>query len=654
MTVHEKIRSHYKAGNINQFIREILNEFKSLLGLRKDLILQINNLCNEYHQKISPKTIKCMEDFIKGPYSEDAKKYEIGNSLFKLKSEPGDCTFKIGQSCFPAIATEGSVYDIQIYKAGGVDKKISKNDSDLLDINGSVLVSILKRVTNKSFLWEPDNYKFIILDNYGKETDSVQGLSMGIPLFLSLYSHLIQKPVPFDLSSTGIIKRDGNVLPVEEIEKKLSAIHHERNYIQRIMISEQQNLPSDCPPFQFIRVKNAYEIIEKSFGNLTDSSIFNLHEDIPKAIEVIDNQYYQYLIDTCVENAQTLIQSLEQAMKIKKQKSTRNVEYLFKCYWRLGACFCHKGDIKGTDKFLKKAKELFDKYPGQIEYKYYFECQNQQAVLFKDIFQYDKAEKIHKRLIEEMSTQKISERGKNYSSLSQLYLAKKEYKKAIKYQKKAIEMTPQEDAIRNWNYLAQIFTRMGKFKEAGEKIESIKKNMIYLSVGLKKAQSFFSDCVEAEYLYRRLTSLKRKPSSYKHKAEEIIGHYQSVTQWTEGLIYKYCGLVMMANGQAQKGLKCLEVSIEYFNTQTNPILLLLGVTVRIEKMIFLFDSEKIEFKKKDINKIIEDLSAQKDIKSFFLNAVKDLNRFLKYGKSNSNESDRLMIVLSNINKEIPY
>ena len=96
--------------------------------------------------------------------------------------------------------------------------------------------------------------------------------------------------------------------------------------------------------------------------------------------------------------------------------------------------------------------------------------------------------------------------------------------------------------------------------------------------------------------------------------EDITSH---VPAYVPALINKFCALGMMLYGKSKQntGFKLLKKAEDYFDSQVDPMMSLLGVTVRIEKISAWHDfnpSFDLDFNG-EIQKIVDDLSVQTNL-----------------------------------------
>ncbi len=743
----KQLYSMYDSGNFNLCLQTALKNFNSRTRNKSAVMDMVLKIISDYNQFLTSDSVKTIYDFRRfyvenntlTKFFDKAVKEIIGKN-FSVKN-PAKRT---GETCFPAVAsTQAAIYTIKTVDARSsksILKRLCPYQTQIIDITGSALFSWLnsknsleQNTLNLSvpttpaipIFWEPSCYSFIIEDSFNKEVNSkVEGDSMGIAVLISLFSLLFNEPVPVDTASTGIVKRDGSILPVHSIKEKLVAIKRERDYITRIVISNKQEFPENPPQFQYIRVNHIQDVIENIFPNFLNSvqpcclasfiffasntksnSTPNITIDLKNVIHNIKIQYQDYLIDTCMDNCRVLINYIQSAIngeesESKKRRGTdKRIEHLFQCYWKLGACCCHKGNIGESRKYFEMAQTLYNQNRSIIEPKDYYNFQNNYAVLLKDIFCYQEAEKLHLKIDHELTVKEFPKQyiSENLSSLSQLYLAQHRYKEAKELQLKALEFIDIEEQHRNLGYLAQIYARAGDFCKAEESLKEAKEFIQQIvSKNVRSRQLDFYNWIESEYLYRFCTSssnFNQKLTGCYDRFCNLYEQYENITHFSHGLINKFCSLGILFFGEHQRGLELLRKSENFFDNQLDPMMQLLGVTVRIEKIaawLNTFDSifptplpykerinnmapfsaERLDVPepinldiKQEVQKVIQGLSSQQNIRAFFQTDIKQLERYIADEPDSishtlnyevDNNFHRLFKTLKTINKKIPY
>ncbi|MBF0233092.1 MAG: tetratricopeptide repeat protein [Desulfamplus sp.] len=670
------INTLYGAGNFNECLQKSLKNFNAFMGVQSSVIKIVIKILSDHHKYLTATSFQTVRAFRESYRHNDsfAECMDRAIGTNKDQASPDLNQLDPGQSCFPvAGTTDGAVYLLEILDtrhSGVPSRSLTSDENHLLDIIGAVLFSYYNQQNSSDhknhrktlpYLWNPSSYTFTIKDSFGKEVNNnVEGSSMGLAMLISLASLISGQPVPICIASTARIDRNGQIRSVESMEKKLTAIKTERDYITRILISNEQQLPENHPEFEYVRVKNISDVMESVFENTVSliPSASHLQIDLKEGINIMEGQYIKYIIDTCISNCYFIIDYIENAINSEPKKiqgTDIRLEYLFCCYWKLGACYCHKGNINKSEKYLKKAEVFFDKNKSSIDSNKYYNFKNNLAVLLKDIFRYEDAEKVHVEINQDFTAERYL--GKNLSSLSQLYLAQHQYEKAKKCQKDALKYIETGEHHRNHGYITQIYTRMGDFKKAEKSLEQALTHIDKIQdTETKTKQLYFYHWIESEHLYRKVASLKRKPAKYYDRFTALYKEYETIAAFPHGLINKFCGLGMLLFKKPDKGLQLLEKSEDFFDKQNDPMMALLGVTVRVEK-ISAWYKFKIDMDiKGDVQKVIDGLSVNKDIKKYFTPDIKLLEKYISNKCNSVNSADPLVIieVLNSITHKIPY
>lgn len=746
----------YDVGNFNLCMQTALKNFNSRTKNKSAVMEIVLKIIQDHNQFLTSESIKIIYDFRRS-YAE---KNTLANSFDKAVKEifQGSFSVKIpagqaGQTCFPAVSsTQASIYTIKIAdtRSSSILKKLCPCENQLLDITGAALFSWInsrnsleQKTLNLSvpaisnipaipaiaaipaipIYWTPSYYTFIIEDSFQKEVNSkIHGDSMGIAMLAALFSLIFSLDMPLDIASTGIVKRDGSILPVCSIKEKLAAIKRERDYIKRVLISDAQTLPENPPDFEYIRIKHTQDIIENVFPdfvklskvsllsslidagsdtkyntasntksniafNTTFNTVSNIRIDLQNGINNIKRQYQDYLIDTCMDNCKLLISYIESeinragaANSYKKIRGTdKRIEHLFQCYWKLGACCCHKGNIGESAKYFETAEVLYNQNRSIIEPKDYYNFMNNYAVLLKDIFCYQEAEQLHFKIDKELKAKELPQKyiSENLSSLSQLYLAQHRYKEAESLQLKALEFIDSEDQHRNLGYLAQIYARAGDFDKAQQSLNEAQELIEQIvEQDIKSRQLDFHHWIESEHLYRFCTSSSNGNQTLNRCYDRFCNlskQYENIMHFSHGLINKFCSLGILFFGEHERGLELLRKSEDFFDNQIEPMMKLLGVTVCIEKISAWFAVMAADGLcvtpiinsaiKQEVQKVIQGLSLQQNIRAFFDADIKRLEKYIAKPPDHTahtlnsgldNNFNNLSDILKSINKKIPY
>ena len=642
----ETIQLLDQEGNINSVITETVKHYNCLAAVRPELLEKICCYLGKCAKFISPQSVKALKT-IPDP---DLRNSGILAALDSLPSGP-PCP-KCGSIYFPVVTSIGLIREIRIVEDSG--SALAPRRLQMLDQVGSPVFSALRKRLGRFFFWRPERFYFVIMDTFEKEDPDVEGASLCLPLALALYSCITGIPAPIGLSATGKVLRDGTIMPVENLNKKLDALKKERPFINRALLSSGQAMENNVQELDLIKVGTIDEAISRVFPGKTISAAIpteiNLNEEISKT----EKQYDNYLIDTCIENTGELIRYLESGQyPIPRDKA---VPALFTCYWRRGSCYCHKGDIKKTKEYLSKSDRLFENAPGLIRHNYYWNSRINFAVFLKDIFRYPEAEDLHIKIQERL--EQIGglnhEKGKNLSTLSQLYLAQGRFSEAETLQKKAIRLIREEERYRNYGYLAQVEIRAGKWKKAKYSLDKSGTLLDSADADTRKEGSPFYDLYLSEYLYRYGKTLKKQRKKPLQKLGRLISGYPEITWYVPGLIHKFAGLFMLKLKDEATGLKRLNNVIRFFDAQLNPVLMLLGVSVRVEKSLYFIQKGEQEKITEDVKNINKSLMMQKDIKRFFQTEITTLSRYLKIRKPGEKESIKVSETLISLQRQIPY
>jgi tetratricopeptide (TPR) repeat protein len=641
-----KIRQQEREGNFNGLILTFVENYDALQVVKPELLKRVAHYLERFRAFISPQTINA----IRSLPAPDLQYAGLADVLEASSGEtPGQ---SVGRIVFPVVTSVGLVREIRVTKKDGGD--LSPARLQVLDRTGSAVFRVLGRRMGRLCFWRPERYAFGVLDPYGKDDPGVEGDSMSLALALALYSHVTDVPVPPDLSATAAVSRDGSLSPVSAVREKLDTLSRERFHIKRVLVSAAREMPDYISGIEVIKALSLEQALSIAFPDSPDTTCFSGDMDLSAEIRSLNARYDSYLIDTCIENAGDLIRYLESRPPNVSQD--RLVPALFTCYWKKGSCHCHRGDVRKTDAALKKAISLHDRYPGLIRADHYLDAGISYGVLLKDIFRYEEAEAVHLGLIDEMQKSRSLDhvKGKNLSTLSQLYLATGRFGEAEEYQRRAMPLIRKEELCRNYGYLAQIHTRKGDFRKAASALSHYHRLIRKSDRRTQAAHTPFYHWMRAEYLYRRgLDVRKARPALFRelhYDAEK----YGELGWWVPALIHKFAGLALLVEGSETRGFDELDKVVRYFSSQFEPVLRVLGASVRAERAQYFLRTERPEEALADIVGIIEDLSLQKDIRRFFRPTLSALSRFLRCGRYTEATAGKVLDVLQDVENRIPY
>ena len=134
----------------------------------------------------------------------------------------------------------------------------------------------------------------------------------------------------------------------------------------------------------------------------------------------------------------------------------------------------------------------------------------------------------------------------------------------------------------------------------------------------------------------------------------MISKYSKITWYVPALIHKFAGLAMIQMGDVTGGPERLDPVIRFFDVQLDPVLRLLGVTVRVERSLYFLQKGQLKRICPDLEKIKKDLGMQKDIKRFFNEELKTISRYLRLRKLGEKEKGIISEALDSLQKQIPY
>ena len=643
----DELKTQETAGNINGVILKAAAAWDQIQPVRSLLLKRIAYYLEHYPAFITPASVKALKKLPQNLLSH----FKIKNFIDSYQPlDPAD-SFSL---YFPAVTLKGLVRRIEIQNTSF--QHLSSARRQLLEQTGAAMFAVLRQKSNLPLLWYPANYSFSLLDIDENEDQSVEGLSMGLALSLVLYAHITKTPLPIDISATAEVRRNGDLYPVHGIEEKIKIIQQERPFIKKIFISDLQQVDIAVTGIELVRVKTLSEALDIICPSKIDPAILSAPVEIETALENIHKQYWQYLIDTCIENAKILAGYI--TSKNCPHPKKRKLPVLFACYWRLGSCYCHKGKVQKSFQLLKKAEALYNKNKGLINFKDFLNSRINFAVTLKDIFRYKEAKALHLKVLEEI--ERIGsgldyENGKNLSSLSQLYLAECNFAEAEKYQRQALKFIPGDEIHRNLNYLAQILFRSGRFRSARTCLDK-SKELIERTEKYRQKNLIFFNWFLSEYLYRKGASLKQRPQKIKNfnDLHLLASKYPDINGYVPALIHKFSAIALLEQGNRQEGMDRLDLVIQHFNAQNSPIFRLLGVSASVEKALYLLKYSELPEAAKSLKDIRKNLKLQKDIHHYFSKEIKEISKYLRFKNPGEDRIKAVCSALEALGRKIPY
>lgn len=635
-------------GNFNAFILQLVKHYNSLFAFRHHLLERTCHLLKNFRHLISPLTIRAFSN-ISGA---DMKTFGLA-PLITLPCRKS--TAAKGQVPVAVMTSQGLIRDLVVQKSD-LSNVLPHQVSLLDEVGAPVLRFLGERLGYKLLPWNPGDFRYSLNDSYGNEDNDVRGNSIGLALALALYSRITETGVSPIYSAIGEVKRNGTVRPVdaESVDEKLDTLKRERHELTHVFVPADQEVSRSHPGLKLIRVKDLSSALATVFPGQPPLAPLEHPIDVEEELRKIGKQYGLYLLNTCIENTQRLIDFLQSnTCSLPREKVVRGKFY---CYWRQGSCYCHKGAVEKAKQCLIEARKIYDANRGIIPVSEYLSCLNSYGVVLKDIFRYKDAEKQHLEIEREIkATRGLDlDRGKNLSSLSQLYLAQGRFQKALEHQRTAISLLPKETLHRNYGYLAQIFTRMGDLARARRALEKAEFLLKTAPPDVQTKDYPFYHWILAECLLASCRSSKRSKKESLNRLSDIPSKYPKIEMYTHALVYKFWGHSQLEFGIVNEGMAALNYSLNYLEAQLNPMYHLLGASVRVERALYLIRAGKADDIFPDLRAIRSALSIQRDIKRFFSSDLMKIFRQLQFSRKKGGDIQKIPSALESLKSKIPY
>lgn len=339
----------------------------------------------------------------------------------------------------------------------------------------------------------------------------------------------------------------------------------------------------------------------------------------------------QELIETRFEEARNIRRrkrdgdlAIRKFKEILKRVEGRDENYaknkVAQCHHRIGNCYVHMGQLANARMHHEKAEQLIESLaeqnlldPAEERWRFY----NSVSVAYTDNYDYETAERYIKKSIrikELIKDSRIS-LAQSQGSLGQLYTFWGRYNEAEKALREAVEGMKRElnevkkelqegiyrgleahnevlnDLMRDQNYLALLYIKMGGFQEAesifnenlslnqSAPLDDMKGfNAVYVCCGKSKLYCYwgFKDSSEAKY---------QEAIRYADKGLEWYGEEYSDLRkddYPKGLMLKYKGCALRELEQFDKAEAYLKESYAYLESLGSPNIGVIGASSRLE------------------------------------------------------------------------
>ncbi len=653
-SIWEELVRMEKQGNFNRLFQTMADHYKKLGPFRDELFELMEYWLDSPDCRLSSDTAKRVRETMGADIEGlGLEKKLIPKGILPKPLEPGSMEF-------PAVLPgSGCICRITAMKKENCGLPAGR--ATQLKRVGSALFEILERKIGLKCVWDPTAYFFETLDYWGKEDLSVEGPSMDLALAVCLFSLLTGQSAPPDILCSARVARSGKIGHVDLIGQKLASVADELPRVRKFVVASSQTIDSPPRQLEIVRVEKLAEAIDVFFPQEKYTIAHLPQWRLESELISIDRLYDAYFLDSCIENAEKVVKLLTSGNCGNPMDEIRTA--LFRCYWKTGCCYCHKGDTEKSEKFLKMAKEIYEdpgaKKCNQIGFDLYFQSRINYAVALKDLFRYDEARQLHQQLEKEAEEARLKGEypGKNYGAFSDLCLAEENLADAEKLRRKSMEFMPESEAYRNDYSLGQILCRMGEYDEARNLFDKSEKQIKEEVPPEKKETAWhFFHLYKAEYLYRKAASLT-KPASrrpYLAELEKLDAGFLEIKEYPAGLVRKYCGMGLMLQGRVEEGLSRLDQVEDFFYASNSPVFRLIGVTASIEKALHRLATGRPEKAAKKIRTVSENLAVQKDIKKYFADQRRVFGAFSRTKNFTSERLDRARKALEDVKRLIPY
>ncbi|MEW6259423.1 MAG: S16 family serine protease [Thermodesulfobacteriota bacterium] len=563
---------------------------------------------------------------------------------------------KIGWTAFPAVERFGCIRWLYIQeKEPGttVEPMIS-----LLDRVGAVVCKTLRSKTGWFINWNPQTWRVSIEGPMGSDHLAITGRSMDLAMAIQLYGAMTGQNVPDDLIASAEVTRSGKIKPVGGWSEKLEAIQKEGWWIRRLYVANEQQFPVDVPShINICRVSDLDTALRFVFPQSVHPSRIANTIDIDAAKQNIESLYIGYLLDAAIKQSTDLIHYLEDSPQRRTIARDQQISALFYGYWRRGCAWCHKGEIDRALKDLEHARRFYKQHSGLIPPEQYYRSRIQFAVMLKDMFQYQKAEILHREIAEELEQLRRLdyEKALNISSWSQMELARHRFEEAERLQQEAIRKMRIREIHRNYGYLIQIYMRWGNAQKAAGAYKTAVRHLSKLQPEEQRLNLQFLHYFWMEGLYRRAVQGTKRTAVRCHcEAETILSHYSEINHYAIALATAYGGFIDWIVDSVEAGAVKISRALSFLQDNDAPMFRLLAASIRSRRALHnLFTGNAADIKG-DLVTVCEILSSTKHFQGHFREEIRELKKVLNGEFCSASRTPPIQDALQRIADKIPY
>jgi len=111
---------------------------------------------------------------------------------------------------------------------------------------------------------------------------------------------------------------------------------------------------------------------------------------------------------------------------------------------------------------------------------------------------------------------------------------------------------------------------------------------------------------------------------------------------------------MLVEGKEREGLQVLDEVISFFDAQFAPVLRVLGASVKAQRARYFLHCDDLKLAIEDMQGIAQDLSFQKDIRSYFAKELRAILGFVGDESRLNTGKEAMYSVLGRVAMKIPY
>jgi tetratricopeptide (TPR) repeat protein len=429
----------------------------------------------------------------------------------------------------------------------------------------------------------------------------VEGGSLAAAAAVALVSQWTGRPVSPGVVVTGCLEEDGALRPVAGLEAKVAAVLRERPTVNRLVVpAEQLEEAAAAAP----RVVGA-ETFEDLAGQVLE---LDLAASGPRAATVdvegtVRLGLSLYEKQGSFALAHDVLTTALSAIEVRRARRRDQMLYRveeFLALWRAGSCLVHQGDPEGAARLFERAAALGEAlWQGrEIDPKAYLGFRGNHAVLLRDRFEYEAAERV---LLDNLAQQKAlrqdrREVAKTHGNLGELWTFMDRFDEAeaaLGDALASLRAVYPDEVPRELCYLGNLYLRRGDPARARAHYADGLSSNETASYGRDRNEAFL------RYgLVRAHLKLSQPDEAIRH-ADKALAILSPTELYPRQMILKYRGLAHLALGEEAQGEDDLKAAAD-LTFASGPLAELAAGTALAEHALFLLQKPGEEARAREL------------------------------------------------------